>query len=307
MMSRKVWIALIIFILFLGVEAYAFGPTVRSSLNKKEIAVGEKVKLTVEMEWKQEKDTSIVVTQITPPSSALLKQVDSKQRVSSRLTKNGVFAERILEYFYIGKEEGTGDITPAVVEYAFSDNPENKRIIKSQPISIKVISRAAGFWKTALKNILGIISAVLLFALLALLKKFVISLRSNKRKETGGDSAGLEKKFCEKLRDLNEHKVSGDTGAYYAGLEKALCDYIKKKYNGDMSAENMAKLPQELQKICAECKLMAEKVRFSGYRPQEDEQDRLIRGITKYMKSLIPGEDEQDSIETIDLVGEKVD
>jgi len=248
---------------------------------------------------KLHEDSSIVVTQITPPSSVFLKQIDSKQRTSSRLGENGIFAERVLEYIYIGKEKGVSDITPVSIEYATSGNPENKRIIKGEPISIKVISKVAKFGKMALKGIICILSAALLFGVFVVVKKRVIFPRMDRRKSMNIDKGDLEKEFCEKLGDLNKHKVSGNIGAYYAGVEKVLFDYVKKKYNRDLSVESMGKFPTELQKICVECKFMSEKVRFSGYKPQENEQNKLIRGITKYMKSLMPGESEEESIETI--------
>ncbi|MCK5160294.1 MAG: hypothetical protein KAQ99_01845 [Candidatus Aureabacteria bacterium] len=297
---KTILITLVVFFAFPGAMLYADEPAIRSFLDKNEIGVGEKVKIKVEMEWKQEEGSSIIVEKISPPSSILLKQINSKQLTSSRLGKNGVFAERVLEYTYIGKEKGTDDITPAVIEYTFSNNPENKRIIKAQPIPIKVISRAAGFGKMALKGVLSILSAVLVLGVLVVLIKRVIFARADKEKRVSTDTADLEKKFCEKLKELNKHKISGNPGAYYAGVEKSLLEYVKAKYNSDLTVKNMNKLPEELKKICAECRFMSEKVRFSGYKPEDIEHDRLIRGITKYMKSLIPGEPEEGLIETID-------
>jgi len=272
---------------------------VRSFLDKNEIGVGEKVKITVKMEWEQQEDSSIVVTQITPPSSVFLKQIDSRQRTSSRLEKNEIFAERVLEYVYIGKEKGAGDIAPVLIEYTTNDNPENKRIIKGEPIPIKVIPKVARFEKMALKSFFAVAAVFLLFGVFMLFKKRVLSSREDKRKNIDKDNGSLEKNFCEKLKELNKHKVAGDVGAYYAGIEKSLLDYVKEKYNSDLSAESMGKLPAKLQKICAECKSMSEKIRFSGYKPQENEQNKLIRGITKYMKSLMRGESEEEPIETI--------
>jgi len=297
---KTILITLVIFFAFPGAMLYADEPAIRSFLDKNEIGVGEKVKIKVEMEWKQEEGSSIIVEKILPPSSILLKQINSKQLTSSRLGKNGVFAKRVLEYIYIGKEKGTDDITPSVIEYTFSKNPENKRIIKTQPIPMKVISRAAGFAKMVLKGILSILSAALVFGVFVVLIKRVIFSRADKEKRVNTDNPDLEKKFCEKLKELNKHKVSGNPCAYYAGVEKSLLEYVKAKYNSDLTVNNMNKLPEELRKICAECRFMSEKVRFSGYKPEDIEHDRLIRGITKYMKSLIPGEPEEDLIETID-------
>jgi len=204
-----------------------------------------------------------------------------------------------LEYVYIGKEKGAGDIAPVLIEYTTRGNPENKRIIKGEPIPIKVIPKVARFEKMALKSFFAVAAVFLLFGVFMLFKKRVLSSREDKRKNIDKDNGSLEKNFCEKLKELNKHKVAGDAGAYYAGIEKSLLDYVKEKYNSDLSAESMSKLPTKLQKICAECKSMSEKIRFSGYKPQENEQNKLIRGITKYMKSLIPGESEEESIETI--------
>jgi hypothetical protein len=285
---------------FAGSVVYAAEPTIRTVSDKKEVGIGEKLKVTVEMEWEQDGEHSIIVENITPPSSSLLERIDSKQRASSRLREGGVFAKRNIEYVYIGKEKGSGDITPVVIEYARSDNRDDKKIIRGETITIKVISKAARFGKIALKSLYVLLALSLLLGIFILLKrKFIISCH-HKESKSDNDNGVLERRFCENLKELNKYRVSGDLGGFYSGIEKLVSDYIKEKYNSNLSAESIGNLPGELQKIFSECKYMAEKVRFSGYKPEKNEEDRLLRGIARYMKSLIPGENEEESIETID-------
>ena len=300
MFRRIVSILLAGFVISIGAKVYALEPAIRSVLNKQETGIGEKINLTVELEWRQDENSAIVVTRITPPSSSLLEQIDSKQRTSSRLTKDGAFAKIVLEYVYTGKKEGEGGIEPAVIEYAFSNDPGNKKIIKAPMVNVKIISRKAMFGKKALTGMFGVLAAVLFSIAFVLIKKRAVSSGLNKIDEAGIKSECLEKKLCETLKGLNKHRVSGNSGDYYDGLEKALFDYVKKKHNTDLTSGNMDMLPEGLKKICGECVSMAERVRFSGYKPQDSEQDRLIRSIDKYMKSLIPGENEEDTIKTVD-------
>lgn len=301
-MLGKIVKAFIITALFVSFRGHALEPEIRQYLNKDEISIGEKTTLTVEMEWKDE-ETALIITQITPPSSGLLNLLDTKQITSSILTKDGAFAKTVLEYVYTGKEKGSSDITPAVIEYTLSDNPENVRIVRAQPVQVKVISQAAGFMKTALKSVWAIFLMAVFFGMFALFKKILVSFRINKKKETGGNDACLEKKFCEDLRNLNEHKVSGDIGAYYSGIEKLIFGYVKDKYDTGAPAETKGRVPPELQRICDECKFISEKVRFSGYKPQGAEQEKLMRAIHKYMKPLMPNENEEETIKTINKKG----
>lgn len=299
-MYKKISILLVVLIIFLGGVVYADEPTVRTVADKEEVGVGERLKVTVEMEWEQDKEHSIIVEKITPPSSSLLERIDSKENVSSRLGEGGVFARRNIEYVYIGKEKGSGDITPVVIEYARSDNRDDKKIIRGETVSIKVISKAARLGKTVLKIFYVFLTLSLFFSIFILLKRKFIVSRANKENKSGNNDGVLERRFCENLKELNKHKVSGDLGRFYSGIEKLISDYIKEKYNSNLSVESIGKLPGELQKIYSECKYMSEKVRFSGYKPERSEEDRLVRGIARYMKSLIPGENEEKSIETID-------
>ncbi len=299
-MLKKISTLLVVLLIIFGGVVYAAEPTIRTVSDKKEIGIGERLKVTVEMEWEQDKEHSVIVEKITPPSSSLLERIDSKQSTSSRLGESGVFAKRSIEYVYIAKEKGSGDITPAVIEYARSDSPDDKKIIKGEAISIKVISKATRFGKTALKSFCVLLALSLLLGVFILLKrKFIISRGHKKSKSQNGNGV-LERQFCENLKELNKHKVSGDLGGFYSGIEKLISDYIMEKYNSNLSDESICRLPGELQKIFSECKYMAEKVRFSGYKPERNEENRLVRGITRYMKSLIPGENEEESIETID-------
>jgi len=299
-MLKKISILLVVLLSFFGGVVYAAEPIIRTVADKKEVGVGEKLKVTVEMEWEQDEEHSIIVEKITPPSSSLLERIDSKQSASSRLGGDGVFAKRNIEYVYIGKEKGSGDITPVVIEYARSDDRDDKKIIRGETITIKVISKAARFGKAALKSFCVFLALALLLGIFILLKrKFIIS-RDHKESKTDNVNGILERRFCENLKELNKHRVSGDLGRFYCGIEKLISDYIKEKHNSDLSVESIGKLPDELQKIFSECKYMAEKVRFSGYKPERNEEDKLVRGIARYMKSLIPGENEEMSIETID-------
>lgn len=299
-MHKKISILLVVLLCFFCGVVYAVEPTIRTVADKKEVGVGEKLKVMVEMEWEQNKEDSIIVEKITPPSSTLLERIDSKESVSSRLGEGGVFAKRNIEYVYIGKEKGSGDITPVVIEYARSDNRDDKKIIRGEAVSIKVISKAACLGKTALKIFYVLLALSLLLGIFILLKRKFIVSSANKEKKSGNINGVLEKRFCENLKELNKHKVSGDLGRFYSGIEKLILDYIKGKYNSDLSVESIEKFPRELQKIYSECKYMSEKVRFSGYKPERNEEDRLVREIVRYMKSLIPGENEDESIETID-------
>jgi len=299
-MLKKISILLVVLLIFFGGVVYAAEPIIRTVADKKEVGVGEKLKVTVEMEWEQDEEHSIIVEKITPPSSSLLERIDSKQSVSSRLGGDGVFAKRNIEYVYIAKEKGSGEITPVVIEYARSDDRDDKKIIRGETVPIKVIPKAARFGKTALKSFCVFLAIALLLGIFILLKrKFIIS-RDHKESKTDNVNGILERQFCYNLKKLNKHKVSGDLGGFYSGIEKLISDYIKEKYNSNLSAESIGRLPWELQKIFSECKYMAEKVRFSGYKPERNEEDRLVRGIARYMKSLIPGENEEESIETID-------
>ncbi|RKY32535.1 MAG: hypothetical protein DRP74_02375 [Candidatus Omnitrophota bacterium] len=304
-MLKKISILIVVLHSFFRGVVYAAEPTIRTVSDKKEVGIGEKLKVTVEMEWKQDEEHSIIVEKITPPSSSLLERIGSKENVSSRLGEGGVFAKRNIEYVYIAKEKGLGDITPIVIEYARSDNRDDKKIIRGESVTIEVISKAARFAKIALKSFYALLAIGTLSGILILLKrKFIIS-RGHEENKSGNDKGILERQFCENLKELNKHKVSGDLGGFYSGIEKLISDYIKEKYNSDLSAESISKLPGELQKIFSECKYMVEKVRFSGYKPERNEEDRLVRGIARYMKSLIPGENEEESIETIGPVRDK--
>jgi hypothetical protein len=278
-MHKKISIFLVVLLCFFGGVVYAAEPTIRTVADKKEVGVGERLKVTVEMEWEQNKEHSIIVDKITPPSSSLLERIDSKQSASSRLGEGGVFARRNIEYVYIGKEKGSGDITPAVIEYARSDNRDDKKIIRGETVSIKVIAKAARLGKIALKIFYVFLALSLFFSIFILLKRKFIVSRANKENKSGNNDGVLERRFCENLKELNKHKVSGNLGQFYSGIEKLISDYIKEKYNSNLSVESIGKLPGELQKIYSECKYMSEKVRFSGINRRETRKIDWFAGL----------------------------
>jgi len=271
---------------------------VSAVLDKKEIGVGEKVTLTVEMKWKQNDNYSIIVEKFMPPTSIVLEQVDSKQQGSSQFGENGIFYKKVMQYIFVGKEKGTGELSPVVVEYTLSNNPEDKKIIRTQMLSIKVVPTIKRVGNLLLKFLVGLL-LLSLFCFVFILLGRIVRMREGKKKNDKGEKLYPEEKCCTDLRELNKHKVSGAVGVYYLGVEKLLTEYVEVKYNRDLSAEETKNIPEELKKICSECRTISEKVRFSGYRPQSNEENRLIRRIEKYMKSLIPQDKEEESIETI--------
>ncbi|MBF0215866.1 MAG: hypothetical protein HQL30_02610 [Candidatus Omnitrophica bacterium] len=297
MFGKILWLSIILLAGYAGGTALAVEPKINAFSDKKEIGVGEKIKVTVEMEWKDEGGPSISVTRITPPGSPLLEQIDSKQSSSSRLTKDGVFSRTFLEYLYIGKEKGSGEATPAVLEYVSGSDKENIRMVKTPPIPVRIISRAARSGKIALEGFLIILAALLILGVSAILIRNLGAASTKKRNRgPNKDNFEAEKKVIAHLRDIDRHRIAGETGEYYYSLQKAMEGYVKKKYPLGLESE----LPGDLRSLYNECGEMALKVRFSGYGPTENEQERLARGIARYMKALIPCDNVDELIETVD-------
>ncbi len=270
---------------------FAQEPVITLSADKNEIGVGEKITLTALMQWQQPENEQITLINITPPENKLLKLIDSRQRAYSELTDKGIFAKRIMEYIYLGQEQGTAQAEPAVVEYTLNNSPQEKQIIKSNTLEIKIVSYWQGLGRKALK---GLIFAVFLIIAVCTIRWF---MKCNKKQQNKEENPGLslEEALLEKIEQINGDLVSGELSNYYTRINSVLLEYVKEKYQVNCKADN-GQVPPQLEKLTAAWEEIAEKVRFSGYKPHKDEQEKLERQTVKYIKTLIPVEKPEEGV-----------
>jgi hypothetical protein len=119
----------------------------------------------------------------------------------------------------------------------------------------------------------------------------------------------LEKEKLAKLKEARMFQTSGDIVPLYTDAECLLIDYVESKYalsvRGKTAGEfeSMAKvkeIPEELTKLYSKTVQVAERVHLRGLYPTKDEQEKFLRDIEFYFKSLIPKISEEDEIETVD-------
>ncbi|MFH1415496.1 MAG: BatD family protein [Elusimicrobiota bacterium] len=285
---------------------HAVRPRLTLTADKQEIGTGETLKVIAEMSWEQTEDINdIIIIKVTPPSCTLLDLVDSKQTTSSRLTGDGVYAKKVMEYYFTAKEKGEGTIEPVTVEYLAGIGQEvekeDKDIVKSESISIKVVPYLSSIIKKLVTGLVFTGAAVLLGGIVLFFKKR-IKISGNKKIPEKIDTH-LEKEFLGGLKLFNKHIVEGDFRKYYAYASAALNNYINKKYGITVTAKTsgteLNKLPEQLGKLFSEWNNMEEKVRFSGYKPEKNELEKLTRETERYFRSLIPDKDPEDTIETV--------
>jgi hypothetical protein len=287
--------------------AHAVRPHITLKADKQEVGIGETLKVTVEMSWKQPEDIAedVIIIKVTPPSCPLLDMADSKQETSSRLAGDEVRAARIIEYYFTAKEKGEGIIEPAVIEYLegagqeYAD--EDRKIIRSESINVKVVSHLSSAGRRLVTGVVFIGIAVLITAAGLFFKKNIRNPGRRKVPENTGSQP--EKEFLGSFKLFNKYKIEGNYAKFYTCISGALAGYISKKYSVPMTAihggNEPGKLPQELEKLYTEWTAMEGKIRFSGYRPQKNELERIIRETERYFKNLIPDAQAEEIMETI--------
>ncbi|MFC2092046.1 BatD family protein [Elusimicrobiota bacterium] len=302
----KLFLTLILSMTAVTGIAYAAHPQLSLSADKKDIAEGATLKVTAEMSWKQSDDMEdIIIIKVTPPSCALLDLVDSKQTTSSQLTDDGVYARKVMEYYFTAKEKGEGTIEPVIVEYlagtGLEVKEEDRDIVKSESISITVVPYLSIMVKKLVAGLVFTGLAVLSGGIIFFLKKRI--KRSREKKVTKKIDTHLEEVFLEGLRLFSKYIMEGDFKKYYTCTSNALNTYINKKYGISMPVRpgsiEIDKLPEQLISLYSEWNDMEEKVRYSGYKPQKNEMEKLTREAERYFKSLIPDNDPEDTIETV--------
>lgn len=283
------------------------GLSVYTSQNRQSVSVGERLLVTTEMVWSQTEHNDITVLKITPPSSESFELINTREATSSRLTEKGIMGTRTIEYTFKATKEGDAHLSPLTVEYVPIGKPEDKRLARGDELSVQIISRSKKITHDVL-YILGLIVAVasgvgLIYLLIRLWG------RNKRTKQVGvSEDARPEKEAFQKLKDLKPFQISGDLSRFYAELETLLSNYFQRKYRFSYEgkdAEDLIPLArahgasEELASLLAEHVRIAEKVRFGGYAPTKDEQERTVRGFEKYFKNAVPAEQEE-TIETVD-------
>ncbi|MCM8775998.1 MAG: hypothetical protein NC930_06615, partial [Candidatus Omnitrophica bacterium] len=247
---------------------------------------------------------------VTPPTSALLSLEGTRETSSSRLVGDKAIAARNFNYIYRATGKGQGILSPAVVEYVHSDNPEHKRLVRSREYSVTIIAWPLRLFK---KTILP--AGTLLFTLAACGTIFFFF---RKRRD-------LEHKRIKKLHELDPEKqllksfneaypyrVVGDLKQYYSSLKNSLFHYIREKYgvsfDEEPSGSEICRKGREknispaLMDLCVSWYEQCEKVQFSGYQPTPDEIDKMVRQTERYFKTLVASGTSEEVIETRDSV-----
>jgi len=273
--------------------------SITAKINKEKAGLGERIVLTAILQWIPNKDEEIRIIKVKPPQCSLLKLAGSSQTASSGLYGSKVIASQILKYVFRADEKGLGEISPVIVEYAAGED-EQKVIISSDPFEIKVISLKDKFISG-----LGFI-AVMAAGVLAVISGIVLFLKRRKDKQNSAGFAPVEGccelKAMDKLIDAAKYRLAGDFKKYYLQMHYVLTDYILVKYHiriRNKSEDEICQLafkadiPGELLRLLRETAFISEKVRFSGYEVNPNEERRVFTGIEKYLRLLIPKEAEE--------------
>jgi hypothetical protein len=288
--SIKFFVVIFMVLLTTSWVAFAARPKLSVTADKKEISKGETLKVEARMSWKQsENKDDMLIVKITPPSSNIMELVDSKQTASSQLTGDDIYAMRIMEYYFKAREKGQATIEPVVVEYFTGEEQEEKDIVKSEAINIKVVSYLSGLMKKFVTGIIFVVVTFLITGLVLFLKNHIKN--SNKNKITETSDAIMEKDFLEAIKGFSKYIIEGDYKKYYTNTREVFGNYISKKYSISLPAksgsDDMEKLPDQVCSLYSEWINIEEKVRFSGYQPEKNEQEKLTRETERYFKSLI--------------------
>ena len=281
---------------------------VTTKTDKPQVAVGEKLEVTVAMEWEQSEGNDIFVVKVDPPSSKSLELLNSKESTSSKLTQKGIMGSRLLHYTFKAKEAGQAVIDPVLIEYITSPEQKDPTIKRGESVQVMVISRGAGIFKK-IALILGVGIGLLFITGVPI---FLWKRGAFRSKPKGtGSAAGffLERNKLAKLKDVRMYQVSGDIALLYSEVEQILTDYFEAKYKvsvrgkTESDLENTAKsisIPDELMRLFLSTVHTSEQVRFGGAYPNKDEQEKFLRAVETYFRSLIPKMDEEETIETVD-------
>jgi len=295
-------------VLFLLAPAVLYADvSLQTTVDKTQLAVGERLEVVVSMEWEQTQGNDIFVVNIDPPASKSLALLDSKESTASKLTSKGPTGTRTLRYTFMATEAGDVTLDPVLVEYITSPDQKDPSSKRGESIQVKIISRHKGLLNkvqrifTVLIGIIFIIGAPIFLWKKGIFRRF--------KRKTSSNSFTLEKEKLAKLKETRMFQTSGDIVPLYRDVEHLLMGYIESKYavpvrgktSGEFESIAKAKeIPAELKNLYTRTLNVAERVRFSGLYPTKDEQEKFLRDIEFYFKSLIPKVSEEDEIETID-------
>ena len=298
---------LLLLVLFLLAPTVSFANiSLQTTADKTQLAVGDHLEVVVSMEWEQTKGNDIFVVRIDPPASKSLALVDSKEMTASKLTSKGPTGTRTLRYTYLAAEAGDVTLDPVLVQYVTSPDQKDPNSKRGESIQLKIISRHKGLLHKLLRILMILAAIVFIVGAPVFLWKKGIFKKS--KKNTSASHFALEKEKLVKLKEARLFQSSGDIVPLYTEAERVVTDYVEAKYGTSIHGkttgefESIAKskeVPEELTKLYIKTFQVAERVRFSGLYPTKDEQEKFLRDIEFYFKSLIPKISEEDEIETI--------
>ena len=291
---KKIYVFFLCFYVFFCVK-YAFSSSLDVKLfcDKNEVYVNEKVKVTAIIEWQEDKH--ITIEKVTDPVSSGLELVDKKQVVSSQLRENGVFFKKIINYlFNVKKTDNKNsnlfiEIEPLVLECVNNNDSDNKFIVKSNSLNIKVVSIFFVFFKKCMYGVLFLLFCSFIFLFVYLFRKKILN---KKNKNTDCSDFSFEKDCFKEIEEINKHKVFGDIKKYYSCIYSILSNYLEKKYKIKSFNEINSKfnIPEDLKNVFCKTQNLNEKVCFAGYVPTKNEQENLSREIERYFKLLLAKE-----------------
>lgn len=296
-----IFLAILLFGLAFSDSSQAKGEVnIFAKTDKKKVTVGEKLVLTVRLQWTQVENAEIRIAKIAPPECPLLELTGSTQASDSELHGGKVVLNQTLTYIFKAKKEGIDKISALTVEYIV-EGDEQKLVVNSEPIEVKVVSL-----KEKLISTFGLMAAIAGGILTSILGAFLLLRRRRKRQNSAVldkvTDTCCEREAVDRLQEITKYRLAGDFKKYYGSLQSVLADYTKAKHHIEIENKNEEEirklssevnLPGELLRLLIETVRFSEKVRFAGYEVSPNEERKIFSNVQRYLKLLIPKENEE--------------
>ena len=206
-------------------------------IDKKKVALGEKLVLTADLEWGQEENEEIRIIEIEPPECSLLELVDSSQSSTSELRSGKVVSVQTLKYIFKAKTEGVNKISAVTLKYTIEGN-EQKFVVASEPIEIEIISL-----KDKVISSSGFMALVATGVFTSTFGIFLLLRNRKKRKEKAMAAEVSELRYEQRaldgLKEIGKYRLTGDFKKYYHELHSILTDYTRAKYHIEAVNKNV--------------------------------------------------------------------
>ncbi len=286
--------------------ASAFGqsrPVARARLIRPRVHLDEPVEVVIDVSWTERAGRSFRLTPPRAPRPKKLRLERVAEQVRTEPAPGGARHRVRFLCRFKPLEPGDAETGPIEVRYVSTDlaqiiagsdkNADGKQYFTARVKSLRV--RVVKGVPLALWIVLAALALVLLAAGGALAAG-ILRRKRPQAEAAQADAEPLEKQMLDRLHALRTLRIEGETKTYVGRVADLLAEYVREKFQLDaLDADRLAGAlgESEGRRLAALCD-EAEKIRYAGAPPSEDDLNRIARFAEDLLRRRLPQTDPLD-------------